>query len=678
MPAPLTTRVAPARPTAGAALLVALLVAAGYAAFAEGAVGQPQAAWLQVTVTLAALLAAAGWLGARRLRGAADPLAVAGITLLALYVGWVALSLAWSVTPDRSWEEVNRALAYALVAATALLAASTVPRAIERVAMGWLAVALAVAVYALAGKVVPGVIHDAHGIARLRAPLDYWNALGLVCVLGAPIAIRVATERTRSSIARCGGLIALMLLLACLGLTYSRGGLLALVVVLVVLTSAGGARLRGLLAFALAAVAATPALVLGWTDDALTDNGAALGERIDAGLILGALLLAGAAALIAAGIALMRLEARGRWSRTRSQQAWFALAAVAVALAAGGITLLASSDRGLRGSLQEAVDDFTRVQRDETYEPGRLLTTTSANRWAWWREAFGAWADHPVHGWGAGSFPVSRRLYRASPTDVQQPHSLPLQLMAETGAVGLLLALGGIGLLLAGGIARVRAMPAGRERDLAVALIAACAAWLVHSLSDWDWDIPGVTVPLFLFAGVLAARPRERRMEAEPGVGRWLAFGAASLLLAAALASAVLPAWSSGRTDAALRAVEARTPERLEDGAADAGLAARLDPLAVRPLLAAASIAEARGRTLEARRDLLDAVEREPWSTEAWTRLARLALGLADREGARRAALRLLELDPANPRVIAFVRRAQGVAAPPEGSAGAVGTPLAP
>jgi tetratricopeptide (TPR) repeat protein len=676
------TRVAPrgaARAQAGVALLVALLAAAGYAAFAEGAVGPPEEAWLQVGVALVAVAAAAAWLGAARVRAGASPVAAAGVALLAAYAAWVAVSLAWSVTPDRTWAEFNRTFAYVLVAGVALLAGAA-PRAVERVATGWLAIAVAVALYALGGKVLPGVLDHATAIARLRSPLEYWNALGLVCVLGAPVAIRVATDRTRRTLSRCGGLVALMLLLTCLGLTYSRGGVAALAVALAVLTIAGGARLRGLAVVAVAAIAAAPALTLGWTHDSLTDNGVALGDRIDAGLVLGALLAVGALALVAAGFALAGLEARARWSRARSQQAWFALAAVAVALAAGGVTALATSSRGLEGSIEEAVDSFTEVRRDPVYEPDRLLSTTSANRWAWWQEAFGAWADRPAQGWGAGSFPVSRRLYRVSPLPVQQPHDLPLQLMAETGAIGLALGGGGLALLLAGAVAGVRRRPAGRERDLAAALLAAAAAWAVHALADWDWDIPGVTVPALLFAGVLGARPPRPPAPGpgQPSPGRWLALAAVCLALAAYVVSAALPAWSSARTDAALRAVDARTPERLEDGARDAELAAELDPLAVRPLFAAASIAEARGRTLEARRHLLEAVDRAPWSAEAWQRLTRLALALADREGARRAAGRLLELDPANPDVVAYVRQAQGVATPPEASPTATGTPLPP
>jgi hypothetical protein len=454
----------PVRPTAAGALVVALLAAAGYAVFADGAVPPAQAAWLQVGVCLAAAFAAAAWLGADRLRAGAPPAAVAGLVLLALLVAWTAVSLAWSVAPDRTWTEVNRTLAYVLVAAVALLAGAA-PRTVERVALGWLAIAVAAAVYALAGKVLPGVIDDAEGMAVLRAPLEAPGALGLVCVLGVPVALRVAADRSRRPLGRGGALVGLMLLLVCAGLTYSRAAFLALAVALLVLTAAGGARLRGLLAFALGAVAAAPALAYGWSDDALSRSGAALGDRIDAGLLLGALLLVGAAALVAAAFALTGVERRGEWGRRRSQRAWFALAAVALALTAAGVTALATSDRGLGGSIEEAVDDFTDAGADPGDEPDRLLSTSSAGRSAWWQEALGAFADEPVRGWGGGSFMVSRRLYRATLRDSADPHDLPLRFAAETGAVGLALGVGGLALLFAaaaGGVRR-RAKGSGWE-----------------------------------------------------------------------------------------------------------------------------------------------------------------------------------------------------------------------
>ena len=42
---------------------------------------------------------------------------------------------------------------------------------------------------------------------------------------------------------------------------------------------------------------------------------------------------------------------------------------------------------------------------------------------------------------------------------------------------------------------------------LALACVAAGVAWLVHGLIDWDWDIPGVTIPALALLAVAAAIP---------------------------------------------------------------------------------------------------------------------------------------------------------------------------
>ena len=617
--------------------------------------------------------AATAWLGPRVLRPDPEPLALAGLLLLLGFAAWTGASLLWSVAPDRTWASLNRALAYALVVGVAF-AIGSVPRAVDRLAAGWLVVATVVALYALAGNVVPGIVGHAENIARLRAPLEYWNALALVCVVAAPVALRFATARDLSPERRAGALVALLLLLSTLGMTYSRGGFLALAVAVVVVTIAGRERIPGLIAFGLAAAATAPVLVVAYTVDGISENTVPRDEAVEAGLLLGAT-LAGCAALLAlVALLLMRHEHRARWGRG----AWATVAAVTVALSAAVIALAHAEGQ----TIETLRSDFTEVQRDPIYDPGRLLTVSSGNRWAWWREASGAFADEPVLGWGAGSFPVTHRLYRVSPYDVLQPHSVPLQFLAETGVVGAVLGLGGLLLLVGGAAVRVRSLPGGRTRDLGGAVVAAAVAWLVHAGVDWDWDIPGVTLPVLALLGVVAARPAPPPAPMlagadAPVLGRALAMAALGLALFAFAASAILPAWSDAKADDALQATRAGSDdERLADAAADAELAARLDPLSVRPLFAAAAVAERRGRLLEARGHLIEAVERQPYSREAWQRLTRVAVQLADREGVGRAAQRTVALDPGNRAVTDFVRRSLGVLAPPEASATATGTPL--
>ena len=268
----------------------------------------------------------------------------------------------------------------------------------------------------------------------------------------------------------------------------------------------------------------------------------------------------------------------------------------------------------------------------------------------WWEEAAGAWWAKPLGGWGAGSFPVTHKLYRQVELGVAQPHNVPLQFLVETGLVGAILAMTGVGLLLWAALARVRSMAPGREREIAVALFAGAVAWLVHGLVDWDWDIPGVTIPALLFLGVLGAvRPPARAGVAKPEwsvAARAAALALACIVLGLSIVSSALPLVADSKASSALAVSNNAGDAELENAAAQADLASRLDPTAVRALLAAAAIEQGRGRFLDAKRYLLQAVHRQPYSSAAWERLLRLTLQTADRPGAQAAAARLLALDP--------------------------------
>jgi hypothetical protein len=243
--------------------------------------------------------------------------------------------------------------------------------------------------------------------------------------------------------------------------------------------------------------------------------------------------------------------------------------------------------------------------------------------------------------------------------------------------------------LVAAALARIRSLPHGRERELGAALVAGGVAWLVHGVYDWDWDIPGVTMPALLLLGVAAGAPRPR-LGTTPGwslrralgragespVVRPALQGAVALLLCAFIVSAVLPAWSHSKALDALRLGDRPSPERLQDAAAQAQLASRLNPLAVEPLFSASTIAQRRGDALAARRYLLEAGHRQPDNRLVWFRLATLAVAMNDAPGFFRAANRALALDPASGVIRVLTQRAQGFITPPNESATATGTPL--
>src|SRR5215213_3571888 len=116
-----------------------------------------------IWTALVALLVAGGW-AALALAGRApmphgrDAFGLVGL-LLATSV-WSGLSIAWSVAPDRSWDELNRTLVYVGFAALGLLFGAVGPRPCRRAATV-VAVAIGAAVlWALAGKVVPALYPD--------------------------------------------------------------------------------------------------------------------------------------------------------------------------------------------------------------------------------------------------------------------------------------------------------------------------------------------------------------------------------------------------------------------------------------------------------------------------------------------------------------------------------------
>jgi hypothetical protein len=371
---------------------------------------------------------------------------------------------------------------------------------------------------------------------------------------------------------------------------------------------------------------AAPVLAVAFSLDGLTQAGAPAAARQDDGLVLLAVFVVCALVLLGAGSILLGRDRRaadaadaggagdataiGPGPRRGRAPRWIA-PAVAGALVLAAVVALAASDRGLGGSLSHAADEFRAVRAQPTQGPGRLLSTSSDNRWTWWGEAVGAWSDRPVAGFGGGSFPVTHLQYRENTLSVAQPHSVPLQFLAELGVVGLALAVGALGLLLAAALGRLRGLPDGRERQAGAALVAVVAAWLLQSLVEWHWDIPGVTLPVMAALGLLAARPgggrrarRPRRSSTRTPRAATCRAGRrpcalATLALSLVALSAILPGWADGKASAAQEAASASGAgaRELEDAAAQAEVAARLDPVATRPLFVAAAIAQRRGRS---------------------------------------------------------------------------------
>ncbi len=156
--------------------LVAALVLAGFALFAGGGAGDGSVAWLGAGA-LAVLLAALALQGL--------PGGLLRVLPLAALAAWCGVTIAWSTMPDRSWDYANRGLLYLLFALVGL----TLAGERERLASGLAALLGAVAVWALAGLVFPGLNGDASRTARLMAPVGLWNQLALLGDFALPLAL---------------------------------------------------------------------------------------------------------------------------------------------------------------------------------------------------------------------------------------------------------------------------------------------------------------------------------------------------------------------------------------------------------------------------------------------------------------------------------------------------------
>ena len=133
----------------------------------------------------------------------------------------------------------------------------------------------------------------------------------------------------------------------------------------------------------------------------------------------------------------------------------------------------------------------------------RLLDPSGSGRLPVWRIAIDRFAEAPARGAGAGTFSLMWEQERAAPDAVTDAHSLPLEVGAELGDVGVALLVVPLALIvLVGSTSRLRR----RDRAVYAALLAVTLAWAARAAIDWDWEMPVVTLPIFALGGAALAR----------------------------------------------------------------------------------------------------------------------------------------------------------------------------
>lgn len=674
--------------------VAALLTLAAFVARGGAALGRTTTVELILVAAGAAAVAASIVVGPprRRLWG--------GVTLLlfAALAAWTAVSIVWSIQPSDSWQAANLTFAYLAAFAGTIALVHVAPHRWSALLGGVVLASVVLSGYALLVKCFPE-ISPLDLYARLRAPFEYWNAVGLMAAMGVPGALWLGARRDGHAALRALATPALGLLLVALLLSFGRGPLLAALIATALWFAAVPLRLRGLAVLATAGAGA--AVVCAWvfSNEALTKDGTPLDVRADAGGTLGVLLLAVLVLLLIAG-ALVGFALSRATLAPATRRGIGAAILVALAMAPlAGIAALATSERGLTGSLSHAWDQLTDPNAQPGNDPSRFASVGNV-RALYWDDGFEIWSEARWLGVGAEGYATARRPLQRDSLRVRHAHGYVPQTLADLGVIGMAIS---AALLVAwlGAAARATGLrprrrwlawalaalhprrqrpprpeerpplPMTAERIGLLTLAATAVAFGVHSTVDWTWFIPGTALTGLLCAAWVAGRgPLDTRPAPAGlprGAGGWRAARGRAALALLALAAGAVAAWVVWQPQRAVRAddaaLEALDAGRLEQAEAEARRAWRINPLSIEPLLTLATVQLEAGKVKAARATLQEAVRLQPANPQTWLRLGELEL----EQGRVRRALTVLNaavyLDPRGPLAQDAYARAQQAAA---------------
>ncbi len=612
------------------------------------------------------------------------PLAI----LLAL-AGLTALSITWAASPSEAWVETNRTLAYCAVFAGAVALAHSVPGRWSAVLGAITLSAVAISGYAVLTKVFPGALNPDEIYARLREPFGYWNSVGLAAALGVPGCLWLGSRRGGHQGVNALAYPALGLLVLTMLLSFSRGAVLAAVLGAAFWFLTVPRRLRG--AAVLIAGTGGGAIIALWafSQNALTDDRVPIDLRNQAGLQLGLLLVVTLVVLAAIGLAVGFARASHTPTLHQRDRAGVALLVGVALIPIGAIVALSVGERGLSGSVSARWEQLTDPSAALPRNDNSRLTAAGSVRARYWDEALRIFEDNVGVGVGAGGYAVVRKRYRTADGAVRHAHGYPVQTAADLGLAGLAVSLALLAAWLASAARatglrrRDRGRPFTPERIGLLTLVAVVLVFGVHSLVDWTWFVPANAAVALLAAGWVAGRgPPARGEDGDAAIApapqgdlrerlragmrerpRAIA-AAATLLIVLATTWAVLqPMRADTMTQDALDKLDRG------DGAAaltQANQAHDVDPLALDPLYAIATIQIVAGRNSEAGAALEKAVRLQPDNPDPWVRLAEFEFNTLQRPAAALKAVRpALFLDPRSSDAVAVFLAAQRQASAP-------------
>jgi hypothetical protein len=556
-----------------------------------------------------------------------------------------AISSLWSGSIELSVTEADRVLVYLGFFLAAFLIAQTDQRR-QRFAEGIAIALMLIAFVALATRLLPHVFEFGPGLVsapRLRYPLGYWNANGLVFGIGIAMLLWMS-RRSLTAGLRWLAVGSLPVLLLALYFTFSRGGLLALLVACGCLLALSHDRLWLLGTLAIGALGTLPALLAVQARDSLTNNFNSQ-TTVDQGTEALLFLVAGIALVLLLFAGLRRLEGKnsgltGRaleLSRSPKVLRGLALAgallAIGVAIAIGG----------------RAWDQFSSPDLQFPNQPAQHFSQLSgAGRHDFYRVAVDAFEEKPLLGHGAGTYQFSWEQLRSIPVPVRDAHSLFLEAFAELGLVGGLLVLALVGTLLWTGFAAWRAAR-GAQQELLAVLLAAAVAFTVGAAIDWFWEIAALGAIFFLASGVLVAARCAQLAEARSsaggrGEGRRFGLAVAGLAIAWITALALI---GPLLVDHEIKASQsAAASGDISSAVNHADTARSVEPWAASPYVQLGLLAELQGDYVTASGRLSQAIHREDRNWLLYYLRSKIEHEAGDTASARADLRRAQQLNP--------------------------------
>jgi hypothetical protein len=637
--------------------------------WATGQAGYPVTHWGPGGLIILALLGVSVIIVGLRISEVPRAVRIA-VGALAAYTALSYASILWASDRGVAWEGANRTLLYLLVfalfacwgrrgsGAALLLAFWT---------LGLIALAVFVAVHldtassATLARLLPeGRLTYPSGYANANAAqwlMAFWPALLLARSDRLPWGLRGLFA---------GGAV---LLAEIALLSQSRGSLYATPVMLLLVFALlpGRTRTFVLLVPIAGGIAAAAPSVLHVGDD--LENGGVVANTLHSALTASL-----AAAVVVGVIVAIGAAAEGRLvlaadSRQRVQKAIASIAVLAlVVVLAGG--LVAAGNPVTR--VRHAWDTFTSQRGYSADSSGgsRLTSGFGSNRYDFYRVALDEFTAHPILGIGADNYTEAYLAHGHGGETPHYPHSVELRTLTETGLLGVILAIAGLGAALLASARAIR--PRGPAADPLAPVIAAAALagfgyWVVHGSVDWFWEFAGLGAPAFALLGLACSlsgastlvpltavaetpagdrpvrrRRRRTKRRRQLAARRAAIAAAAAVVVLAAAASLALPWFSQLEIDHAAK-VWTRTPL---DAYATLTDAASLNPLSDEADLVSGTIALRYEDLKRAESEFSKALSRSPDDVYATLVTGVIASAVGDHLRALALLERAVHLDP--------------------------------